>query len=99
MSAGKKKTIRVLIFGEHYKIRTERGREYTELCASFVDEAIQRAHIGRRVSDPHRAAILAALEITDELFQLRRDSKALVGVVEARVTELTKRLEDLAAES
>ena len=95
-SNGKDAPVRVMIFGEEYQIRTDLGEEYTRSCAKYVDDAIQEAHVGGHVAEPHRAAILAALKITDELFRARRDRDELGDAVEARVAELADRLESLA---
>ncbi len=87
--------IGVTIFGDRYRIRTDRGDAHTRACAKYVDDAIQRAHM-TGVAEPHRAAVLAALEITDELLRARREVEQLTAAVEARVTEVTERLESIA---
>jgi cell division protein ZapA len=86
-------TIRVTIFGEDYQIRTDLGEEYTKECAQYVDDAIQEAHVGGHVVEPHKAAILAALKITDEMFRARAEAAGLSETVRERVVELASRLE------
>jgi cell division protein ZapA len=86
-------TVRVTIFGEDYQIRTDLGEEYTRECAKYVDDAIQEAHVGGHVAEPHKAAILAALKITDELFRARAESAGIGEVVRERVDDLLARLE------
>jgi cell division protein ZapA len=88
-----RKTVRVTIFGEDYQIRTDLGEEYTKGCAEYVDAAIQEAHVGGHVAEPHRAAILAALKITDELFRARAEAAGLGETVRERLEALTIRLE------
>ena len=88
--------VRVTIFGEEYQIRTDVGEDYTLGCAKYVDDAIQEAHVRGHVAEPHRAAILAALKITDELFRSREDIDDLSEVIQTRVTELAERLEAVA---
>ena len=90
------KAVRVMIFGEEYQIRTDLGDEYTRECAQYVDDAIQEAHVGGHIAEPHRAAILAALKITDELFRARAEAAGLTQVVQDRVAELVERLESAA---
>lgn len=85
--------VRVTIFGEDYQIRTELGKEYTLACARYVDEAIQEAHVRGHVSEPHRAAILAAMKITDELFQLREERDALDRRLRDRLGDLAGQVE------
>lgn len=93
MSPGDRQPVRVMIFGEEYQIRTDLGEEYTKTCAQYVDDAIQEAHVGGHVSEPHRAAILAALKITDELFRARAEAAQVTENVRARVEALAERLE------
>lgn len=92
-SNGGSGTVRVTIFGEDYQIRTELGEEYTRECARYVDEAIQEAHVGGHVAEPHKAAILAALKITDELFRAQAEAAGIGEVVRERVADLMSRLE------
>ena len=96
-SADDSPPVGVTIFGDRYRIRTDRGEAYTRACAKYVDDAIQRAHRAG-VAEPQRAAILAALEITDELLQARREVEHLTQSVEARLTEVTERIESIAGE-
>ncbi|MFQ5688672.1 MAG: cell division protein ZapA [Gemmatimonadota bacterium] len=85
--------VRVTIFGEDYQIRTELGAEYTRRCAQYVDDAIQEAHIGGRITEPHRAAILAAMKITDELLRLRESMGELQESVGGRLVVMADSLE------
>lgn len=86
--------VRVMIFGEEYQIRTDRPEAHTRACAEYVDELIRRAHVGG-VAETHRAAVLAALQITDELLEERREAEALARTVEEGLTELAERLEGM----
>jgi cell division protein ZapA len=83
----KKTTVRVTIAGEEYAIRTDASSDHTRAVASHVDQVIQGVLSGGMVVETHRAAILAALQITDELFRLR-ESRA----------EVAQRVSELAAE-
>lgn len=94
-----RRTVRVTIFGEDYQIRTDLGEKYTKECAQYVDDAIQEAHVGGHVAEPHKAAILAALKITDELFRARAEAAGLSELVRDRVEDLTTRLEEIRASS
>ena len=67
----KKSVARVTIVGEEYTIRSDATAEHTEAVAAYVDRAIRRVLDSGMVVESQRAAILAALEITDELFQAR----------------------------
>lgn len=86
--------VTVTIFGEEYSIRSEMDAEYTRACAEHVDEAIQAAHLKSHVSEPHRAAILAALEITDELLRTRSERDELRRDLARRASRLRDRVEE-----
>ncbi|MGI9038736.1 MAG: cell division protein ZapA [Gemmatimonadota bacterium] len=93
MSDSKKTQVRVTIFGEEYALRSEMGEDYTRSCAEYVDERVNAVHITGHVPEPHKAAILAAMQITDELFQVKGAESDLAGSVVDRITELRKRIE------
>jgi len=85
--------IRVTIFGEEYPLRSEKGEAHTRECARIVDEAIQNAHLSAHVAEPHKAAILAALQITDELLQRRADEATRTQRVLEGLSALRIRIE------
>ena len=89
---GDRKAVRVSIFGEDYLIRSELGQAYTERCARYVDSAIQEAHVRGHVSEPHKAAILAAMQITDRLFRAEAEIEELQKDVGDRVAEMRERI-------
>jgi cell division protein ZapA len=94
MSDGAEKaTVRVTIFGEEYAIRTDAPQEYTLECARYVDEAVQQAHVRGQVAEPHRAAVLAALQITDELFRTREDLARRTDSMQERLSALRERVD------
>ncbi len=92
-----KQTVRVSIFGEDYNIRSEMGEKYTLACARHVDDAIQEVHVRGHVSQRDKAAILAALQITDELFRRKASHLNQSRAVTERATALTVRIEDVLA--
>lgn len=72
-----KNAVRVFIGGEEYTVRSELSPEYTREVAAYLDAALKRVRDTLPMVESHKAAILAALSITDELFQARRgDSEA-----------------------
>lgn len=62
---------RVRIVGEEYTIRSEVPPEVTRAIAEHVDAAIRKVLENPAITDPGKAAILAAMSITDELFKER----------------------------
>ena len=81
----KKHAVKLMICDEEYTVRSELDPEYTKQVAAYVDQAIRRVlHAGPMV-ESHKAAILAALAITDELFESRKQQ----GERAARLKGLT----------
>ncbi len=58
-----------------------------------MDSAIQEGHVRGHVSEPHKAAILAAMQITDRLFRAEADKEELETAVGDRLSELSGRIE------
>lgn len=94
MNEKTKQAVRVTIFGEEYALRSEMGEEYTRACAEHVDDRVQAVHVTGHVAEPHKAAILAAMQITDELFEIRNERVELARSVHARVHDLRRRVEE-----
>lgn len=88
-----KSPVRVTIFGEEYSIRSDKGEEYTVACAKHVDDLIQEAHVRAKVPEPHKAAILAAMQITDQMFRTRAAGQAQARMVADRLAGLRTRIE------
>lgn len=70
-------SVRVQILGEEYTIRSEASAAHTRDVAAHVDRVIRQVLSTGTVVETHKAAILAALQITDELFRARGASHDL----------------------
>ena len=86
MTAGRT-VIKVRIGGEEYTLRSDRPTDYTEAVAEHVDRTLRDVQTAGTIVESHKAAILAALAITDELFQARASEE-----------DMAQRLQSLAAE-
>jgi cell division protein ZapA (FtsZ GTPase activity inhibitor) len=98
VSEPRRNVVTVQIAGDEYSIRTGASEEYTRECAAFVDQMVRDVLTGGAAHQPHKASVLAALAITDQLFQARRESDRLreetvrrtarlVADIEARLSE------------
>lgn len=85
----KKNLVRVTILDEEYAIRSDASPEHTRAVASYLEDAIRRVLDTGSVVETHRATILAALQITGELFEARDGGDT---------AEITRRLQGLSAE-
>lgn len=89
-----KLAVTVRIGGEDHVIRTNVETEYTRRCAQLVDERIQEIRSQLGLIESHKAAILAALSITDELFRVKNELKEHRQDAARRAVALAQRLED-----
>lgn len=86
--------VSVHIAGEEYAIRTDATDDYTRTCAEHVDRMIRDIMDGAAALPPNKAAVLAALAITDELFQANREIETLRQGIRSRAMRLS---EDIAS--
>ena len=82
----KKHLVHVTILNEEYAIRSDTPPEHTKAVAEYLDTAIRRVLDSGSVVEANRASILAALQITGELFEARSGN------------EMAERLRGLSAE-
>jgi cell division protein ZapA len=81
-------SVQVEIFGHLYSIKGMADQNYIRELASFVDAKMKEVQKGTGTADPHRVAILTALTISDELYQLRNQHNAIEQMVEGTVQRL-----------
>lgn len=93
-----RKAVTVRIAGEEHAIRSSAPPEYTRRCARLVDERITEIRRRSTLVEGHRAAILAALSITDEFFQAREELRRLREELTARSEALAGRIDEALAE-
>ena len=87
-----KNAVRVVIGGEEYTVRSELPPEYTREVAAHLDAALKRVRDSLPMVESHKAAILAALSITDELFQARRGDREVADRLSSMATDLARLL-------
>jgi cell division protein ZapA len=71
----------VEILGESYAVRSDASAEHTKAVAEYLDHAIRQILTSGSVIETNRAAILAAMQITSELFQAREANDAVVAAM------------------
>jgi cell division protein ZapA len=85
--------IPVEIHGQRYPIRSTLEPQYVARLAQYVDEKMRTASESAPTSDSVRLAVLAALNIADELFRLRDASQEQSGALAERAGELERLLD------
>jgi cell division protein ZapA len=93
-----KQVVRVTIVGEDYSIRSEATPEHTRAVAAYVDDAIRRVLNGGGAVETRKAAILAALQITDQLMQAEQAARSLAGSLRSLSSEVEQWLPPAARE-
>ena len=88
----KKSSVKVTIVGEEYTIRSDESPEHTRAVAKYVDEIIRSLMNSGAVVESHKAAILAALQITDELFKARQSRSELATAMRALSGDIRRML-------
>jgi cell division protein ZapA len=86
----KRHSVKVEIVGEEYTIRSDASPEHTRAVAHYVDQSIKRVLHSAPVVENHKAAILAALQITDELFRARAAVEATDEAMESLSNEIRR---------
>ena len=79
--SNRKTSVKVEILGESYAIRSDASAEHTKAVAEYLDLAIRQILTSGSVIETNRAAILAAMQITSELFQAREANDAVIAAM------------------
>ena len=96
MEDSEKKVVKVRIFGQEYSIRATADEAHTRECAALVDSKM--AEIQRSAPSSLNAsqiAILAAMNISNELMSAKRGEYSFKGEVESKIQSLIGRIEEI----
>ena len=84
----------VEIFGQTYNVRAEGDSSYIHDLARFVDSRMKEVAERTATVDTTKIAILAALNISDDLYQVQKGRKDDPTNATARAERLIRRLDD-----
>jgi cell division protein ZapA len=87
-----KLTIKVTIYGKEYSIRSNENPDYVAEVARFVDSKMVEVDRSGISSSPIQAAVLAAMNITDEYFKIRDNAGDSLSDMDERCKELIERI-------
>jgi cell division protein ZapA len=73
----KRHVAKVNIVGEEYTVRSDATPEHTRAVAAHLDREIRKVLGANSLMETHKAAILAAMSITDELLRERTTSRVV----------------------
>jgi cell division protein ZapA len=86
----KRSSVKVTIVGQDLTIRSDAPPEHTREVAAYVDKTIRGIMNSGAVVESSKAAVLAALQITDELFRARNAQRALGESMDALSSEVRR---------
>lgn len=84
----------VEIFGQTYNVRAEGDSSYIHDLARFVDSRMKDVAERTATVDPTKIAILAALNITDDLYQTEKRRSDNPSDTRVRAERLIRKLDD-----
>lgn len=82
-------SIEVIILGQKYTIKGEASEDYIKQLAAFVDERLAEVFNASPGITPLKAAILASLNIADELHKLKENQENITRNIEERANVLS----------
>ena len=78
------RVVHVDIHGQRYAVRSDLDPQYIGELAGYLDEKMRLAARELASADPLRVAVIAALNIADELFRARANTTGADGRVASR---------------
>jgi cell division protein ZapA len=77
--------VKIEIYDQSYNVNSDQNEEYLRELASYVDGKMRTVAQATRTVDSLKVAVLAALNIADELFALRERQLEIDGPLRKRV--------------
>ena len=87
--------IQVEIYGQPYQIRAGANSEYIRSVAGYVDLKMREIASATPTVDSLKIAVLAALNITDEFFQLKMQTQDVDREFERRTERMNQILDSI----
>ena len=85
--------VKLEIYGQSYNLNVEENEEYLKELAAYVDQKMHDVSEAARTVDTVKVAVLAALNIADELFMARSREEQLRGPIKQRVEKCVSLVE------
>ena len=86
--------VKVNIYGQTYNIRGDAPPEYILELAEYVNGKMEEVGSNVTSSNSLQIAILVALNIADEYFQLKKLNVGIEGVIEEKTREIISMLDE-----
>jgi len=91
-----KRQLRIDVLGTSFVIQSEESPDHLALLSSFVKDRIEEVKARYTFADPLTVAVLAALNIADDLFKARggKELPAAASEIESVTLKLISRLDE-----
>lgn len=85
--------MKIEIYDQSYNLSADQDETYVKELAAFVDSKMRTVADATRTVDSVKVAVLAAVNIADELFTLRQRQEKLEGPLQKRVEKCVAMVE------
>jgi len=99
MATSPSRVVTVEIQGQRYPVRSDLDAAYVSDLATYVDNKMRLASRESSVADSMRIAVIAALNIADELFRARDEAQGGQSALLDRAAELERILDAVLADA
>ncbi len=87
--------IKITIFGQEYSVKAPADPTYIKKIAEYVDTKMREVQSGfSSTQSSNRIAILSAMNITDELFNAKKQGYSENNEVEEKITSLIELIDE-----
>ena len=88
--------VKIFIFGQEYSVKAPADPDYIKKIAEYLDEKMREVQSGfSSTQSSTRIAILAGMNITDELFSARQSGEADSTDAEQKISSLIEIIDDV----
>jgi|KBSSwiStaDraftv2_1062776.scaffolds.fasta_scaffold1566064_1 cell division protein ZapA len=93
------RVVHIDIHGQHYSLKSDLDPQYVSELAAFVDEKMRAAALELTSADPLRVAVIAALNIADDLARSREHGAGVEGRLITRTAEIERLIDGVLDEA
>ena len=86
-------TMKIEIYDQMYNVNGEQDEEYLKELAAYVDGKMRTIAESTHMVDSLKVAVLAALNIADEMFTMRQKQQEIEGPLRKRVEKCVAMVE------
>jgi cell division protein ZapA len=86
-------SVTVTIFGHEYTLKGDAEAEYVQQVARFVDRKMKEVAENSTIASTSKIAILAAINIADELMRERQKRHEALAMLDERTGQIASMLE------